>query len=221
MKNNKDIILPRPFTVFDFNNDNELGSNVRILYKLVGKGTEEISKLIKGDEIEFIFPLGNSFPIIGNRPLLVAGGTGIASLHYLARFLKKEGMKFSFIAGVKNYNEYAVLKDVLNDYDVCWAVENGSQTGTFKGTVIELFQKKSDIEYDALYICGPNKMLETFANQFYNLIKTNVYFCLEARMACGVGACFGCAIQTKYGYKLCCSDGPVFQMSDILWKNLP
>jgi len=219
--NYKSFILPRPFTIFDFSHNDEVGSTIHILYRVVGKGTEEISKLAKGDEIEFIYPLGNGFQIRGSKPLLIAGGSGIASLHYLANILQNDGIKFQFFVGVRNNSEYNSIKKVLDGFDLCWAVEEDTIKGIFHGNVVELYKAKSKIDYDEIFICGPTEMLKSFASIFDNSKRTSIYCSLEARMACGVGACLGCAIPTKSGYKLCCSDGPVFEMLDILWKHLP
>jgi len=219
LTNNSSIILPRPFTVFDFKCNSELGFTIQILYKVVGKGTCEISKIIKGDEVEFIFPLGNGFQVKGKRPLLIAGGTGIASLHYLSRVLQRDGIEFNFLAGVRNNNEYDSLRNVVDDTDVYWSIEKDAVKGIFQGNVVELYKSKSEIEHDEIFICGPTEMLKSFAKEFVNK-NINAFCSLEARMGCGVGACLSCVVPAKYDYQLCCSDGPVFKISDILWKNI-
>ncbi len=213
-------MLPRPFSVFNIVKYENLGSAVQILYKVIGRGTKIISQLTKGDRVEFTGPLGNGFIIEGEKPLLIAGGVGIASLNFLARRFKENKIEPKVLIGVRDEMSYRAFNGIFNNLDIQFSIERGELDTIFKGNVIELYSI-SDIDYDVIYICGPTNMLKSFEEIYRSKnIITKVYCCLESRMACGVGACLGCSIPTKDGYRSCCVDGPVFEIGEVIWKDL-
>lgn len=193
-------LLARPLSICD--KDEE---TITFLYLIVGKGTEILSKLHKDDEVDLLGPLGNGFQLEkGKKIALVAGGIGIAPLLYLAKSL--EG-SVDLYAGYK-YEPYFTEEFESCTDNIYISTEDG-KFGT-KGYVTSIIKD----EYDFVYVCGPNSMME--AVQKLEL-QANVYLSLEAHMACGIGACLGCGVKTIDGVKRVCYDGPVFKASEVIF----
>lgn len=193
-------LLARPLSICDKDED-----TITFLYLIVGKGTEILSKLHAKDEIDLLGPLGNGFDFDKNKKTaLVAGGIGIAPLLYLAKSLNGST---DLYAGFK-YDPYFTSDFEEYTDNIYISTEDGRE-GT-KGYVTSLIKD----EYDAIYVCGPNSMMK--AVQDLNL-KSTVYLSLEAHMACGIGACLGCGVQTNDGVKRVCYDGPVFNASEVIF----
>lgn len=197
--------LKRPLSIYDTDKQ-----TVSFLYKVVGTGTGYLSKLKKGDSINITGPLGSCYPLEPEKnkiPFLVAGGTGIASIHFLAKQLNKKGLLFY---GAKNKNELLCVSELKElGFDLFFATEDGSCG--FKGFVTDLFDKNIK-DNSIVYVCGPNIM----ANKIIKTVKKlnlEGYASLEEKMACGIGVCQGCAINVGNTKKLVCKDGPVFEMS--------
>ncbi len=204
---NLDPFLRRPFSIFDTSE-----GTISVLYRIVGKGTELMKNLKTGEYIDFIGPLGNAYPAPeSDEFIFVAGGTGIASVHYMLKAVKKnfpESKRILFW-GAKNRHEI-VLKEQIENLcsEVVFTTEDGSLGN--KGLVTDFIKTNPN---SVIYACGPTPMLKSV----YEKTKMNKsYFSFEERMACGVGVCLGCAIMTKSGkYKYVCKDGPVFEGSEI------
>ncbi|HGJ65405.1 TPA: dihydroorotate dehydrogenase electron transfer subunit [bacterium] len=214
-----DPLLCRPFAVYQTDND-----NMDILFKLVGKGTRLLSQKVAGDELMIIGPLGNGFPIDNSfkTALLVAGGMGIAGLHLLINRLKDRNV----IVLLGACSEDMLLgADDLVSLGVCvlTATEDGSCG--YKGMVSQLLEEvlsEEKLKFGGcrIYSCGPMPMLKAVA-EIANNNGVKAYVSLEEKMACGLGACMGCAIEIKSDskkYKLVCKDGPVFDAQEIAWK---
>ncbi|MBI4822744.1 MAG: dihydroorotate dehydrogenase electron transfer subunit [Nitrospirae bacterium] len=204
-----DPLMKRPFSVFRFSEN-----RIQILYRVRGKGTAIMSRINSGCVLDVIGPLGNSYPMPPKKytPLIVAGGIGIASLFSLIHCLKDKSV---VIYGAKTKSELCMLDDLLglvSGLTVC--TDDGSYGK--KATVLEAL---NDIAYDRdylLYSCGPKEMLRKLA-QFTLKKGLKGYISLEETMACGLGACLGCAVKTKNGYKRVCKEGTVFPIQDIAW----
>lgn len=197
--------LRRPLSIYDTDK-----TTVSFLYKVVGKGTDFLSKLKKGDTLNILGPLGKNYPLNTNEnkiPFLVAGGTGIASVHFLAKKINKKGYLFY---GAKNKNELLCLKEFeKSGWKLFLATEDGSCG--FKGFITDLFDK--NIKDNAIvYVCGPNVMANKIIKTVKNL-NLEGYVSLEEKMACGVGNCQGCAVKVGNENKMVCKDGPVFEIS--------
>lgn len=219
-KLSNDPLLCRPFAVYQTD-----GDIIDILFKIVGKGTRLLSGKVADDELMITGPLGNGFPVDDNfgKALLVAGGMGIAALHPLIK--KLEGHEVIVLLG-------ACSEDMLLGFDelvsqgvcVLTATEDGSCG--YRGMVSQLLEEviaeeKHKTEDCKIYSCGPIPMLKAIAEiSERNNIKA--YVSLEEKMACGIGACLGCAIEIKSDsgkkYKMVCKDGPVFDSQEISWK---
>ena len=221
-------LLRRPFSVYKSYPTNHLEKKNRgrfiILYKKVGKGTQKMTEFKIGQRVDLIGPLGNGFTLpapSSSEIILIGGGVGIVSLYPLAEALGSKNC-IVFIGG-KTGNDILCVEDFKRlDSKTYIATEDGSLG--YKGTVIDLFlsQKGKFKNNDPrlLYSCGPVEMLKGLARA----IESKRFYCevsLEARMACGFGACWGCVVKTNDSetpYKRVCKEGPVFNLKNIVWK---
>ena len=192
------------------------GSELEFLYKAIGRGTQCLSALKPGTKIEILGPLGGNpyqLPAESLIPILIAGGTGIASLRFLAQKLTKPGI---LLFGARNKNELAGL-DMFKKkkWDIRIATDDGSIG--HKGFVTDLLSKclygTGHSPY-VLYTCGPHAMIKKVA-VMARAHAIEGYASLEEMMGCGVGNCQGCAVKIKDGYKMVCTDGPVFSLDNI------
>jgi dihydroorotate dehydrogenase electron transfer subunit len=231
VKGRDEPFLPRPFSINFLNFDNA-GTIMGILYKVVGKGTTILSMLKQDDELYVMGPLGNGFDIPPDRKkiVLIAGGMGIAPLSFLAEYLKRQTR--STVQGVQEIDCYFGastsqllldrhrLENTCSKLMVC--TDDGSKG--YHGTVTQLFQNHVDTyaENDSIiFCCGPDPMVAA-VGEIVNRYSIPCQVSMEERMACGVGACLGCAVRTKsHGdrphYMTVCKDGPVFDIKDIIW----
>ena len=212
-------LLRRPFGVHNVN-----GKTFEILYEVVGKGTELFSQKKTGEYLDVLGPLGNGFSIDqrtkepkNQRTILVAGGMGVAPLAFLAKELKKT--KPVVLIGAKTKNHITCEYEFKKlGCDVKIATDDGSRG--FKGYVSDLLKKLLTTDYclqSTVYACGPRPMLKEIcriAKEHH--LPTQVS--LEEHMSCGVGACLGCAVNTKQGFRRVCKDGPVFSAQDLIWE---
>ncbi len=200
------LYLRRPISVCDVN-ENEL----TLVYKVVGKGTEKLSKMLLG-ELDILTGLGNGYDLTtcGNHSVLIGGGVGIPPLYKLAKELVKKGVKVSVILGFNKkeeifyYNEFSELGAEV----FVTTVDGSFGTKGFVTTVLE------NLDYDYFYTCGPEPMLKAV----YKTSKTSGQFSFEERMGCGFGACMGCSCKTVTGNKRICKEGPVLKKEEILWQ---
>lgn len=214
-------LLRRPFSFHRFNQN-----NFEILYKVVGQGTRILAKKRQGERIDVLGPLGNGFDIKPTsnqqRPttILVAGGMGVAPLLALAeKLVDANRSKILVLIGAKTKKAVLCARGFRKlGAKVRVATEDGSQG--FKGLVTKLLKDilPSTINYrlSTIYACGPKSMLQEIAG-FSDNRKMPTWACLEENLACGLGACLGCAIKTQLGYKRVCKDGPVFKLQEIVW----
>ncbi|MFH1368537.1 MAG: dihydroorotate dehydrogenase electron transfer subunit [Elusimicrobiota bacterium] len=208
------VFLKRPLSVYSAG-----GAKVAFLYKVVGPGTENLSKLKPGREIEVLGPLGTGYNVKtlnGKRPVLVAGGTGIASLNFLAEKLKVKGILF---CGAKTKKELAGLEKFRKSG---WKIEIATDDGTqgFKGFVTGLLKaylsapERRNEKGEILYCCGPRGMLKE-CKSIAEKHEIEACASMEEMVACGTGSCQGCVVKIKGEYKRVCADGPVFRLQDI------
>ena len=204
-------LLPRPISICEIAGDGLL----RVVYRVVGKGTEEFSKLDCGDEIEIAGPMGNGFPLLDKKAILIGGGIGIPPMYELAKQLNCEKTV------VLGYRDQLFLNEgfeEIPDTKVVIATEDGSK-GT-KGNVIDAI-KEMGIEGDVIYACGPIPMLRG-VKAYAKEKGITAYISMEEKMACGVGACLGCVCKStevddhsKVNNKRVCKDGPVFNAEEV------
>ena len=219
-------LLRRPFSFHQLNKH-----NFEILYKIVGQGTNLLAKKHKGDTIDVLGPLGNGFDFkqtINSQQqitILIAGGMGVAPLFALAERLAHslkhitDRRRIVVLLGAKTKDAILCEKDFKRlGVQVRVAIDDGARG--HKGPVTDLLKKLllSTIDYrlSTIYACGPKVMLKELV-RISRRFRMPAYASLEENMACGVGACLGCAINTKTGYQRVCKDGPVFNLNQIKW----
>lgn len=198
--------LRRPISVCDYDDN-----TITIIYKVVGKGTEKMSEMKKGEKLDILTGLGNGFDISksGDKPIVIGGGAGVPPMFNLAKELIKSGKKPTAILGF-NTEEEIFYKEEFEKIgaDVIITTVDGS-VGK-KGFVTDAIKT---LDYTYFYTCGPEPMLKAI----YNNTKTSGQLSFEERMGCGFGACMGCSCKTKYGNKRICKDGPVLIKEEIIW----
>lgn len=196
-----DPFLPRPISIAGVGKD-----SIRFLYEVRGRGTHIISKLKKDDTLDVLGPLGNGFSLEGKgKKAIVSGGIGIAPLVYLLEKLEGE---VDFYAGFRSevYWREKIEKDA--DY-VYISTEDGSVC--HKGFCVDNFDPS---KYDEVLTCGPMPMMERVLELCKGIVPVQVS--MESRMACGIGACLGCTIETRDGMKRVCKDGPIFKDTEVI-----
>ena len=200
--------LRRPISVCDVR-----GDELTLIYKVVGKGTEVMSKAEAGQTWQVLTGLGNGYDLSlsGDAPLLIGGGAGVPPMYLLCRKLAAEGKKCSVILGFGSKDE-VFYEEKFKELgaDVYVTTVDGSY-GT-RGFVTDVMDP---IKYTHFYTCGPEPMLKAV----YSKSTTGGSFSFEERMGCGFGACMGCSCKTVTGYKRICKEGPVMQKEDILWEK--
>ena len=199
--------LRRPISICDYDEN-----SITLIYKVVGEGTEKMSRLEVLDKLDLLVGLGNGFDISksGDKPLLIGGGVGIPPLYNLCKRLIENGAKPTVILGFNSSYEIFAEKSFKKlGANVIITTVDGS-VGV-KGFVTDAFEKAG--EYTYFYTCGPMPMFKAV----YEKTVTSGQFSFEERMGCGFGACMGCTCKTKNGNKRICKDGPVLEKEEILW----
>lgn len=201
------LFLRRPISVCDVE-----GDLLTLIYKVVGKGTEAISKMREGQTLDVLTGLGNGYDLekSGDKPLLIGGGVGVPPLYYLAKKLVAQGKSVSVILGFNTKSE-VFLESAFRALGCAVTVTTVDGSYGVKGFVTDAM----DIEYSHFYTCGPEPMLKAV----YTKSNTDGQFSFEERMGCGFGACMGCSCKTVTGYKRICKDGPVLTKGEILWQK--
>lgn len=203
--------LRRPISVCDVE-----GDILTIIYKVLGKGTEEMTSFMPGKELDILTGLGNGYDLSlsGDRPVLIGGGVGIPPLYLAAKRLLEDGKKVKAVLGYNTGEEiyYAEEFRALG-CDVVIATADGS-VGT-KGFVTDALAELKDdgCGYSYFYTCGPEAMLRAV----YNVTETSGQLSFEERMGCGFGACMGCSCKTISGFKRICKEGPVLRKEELIW----
>ena len=220
-----DLYLRRPISICDYD-----AGLLTLIYKTVGKGTEEMAELKIGQELDLLMPLGHGFNIekAGERPVLIGGGAGAAPLYYLAKELMRvnPNAQITVLLGFNTKDEillekeFAALGHTLKIYTVDGTY---GEKGFAPDGLADLAQggkalqgeagAPADHGYTYFYACGPMPMFRAVEEK----AKGAGEYSFEERMGCGFGACMGCSHKTKNGYKRICKDGPVLERSEILW----
>ena len=199
------LFLRRPISVCDYDE-----KNLTILYKVVGKGTEALSNMNAGAELDILTGLGNGYDLSlsGNCPVLLGGGVGVPPMYNLAKKLIAQGKSVSVILGFNRADEVFYEQEFKAlDCQVQVTTVDGSYGK--KGFVTDALPEN----YTYFYTCGPEPMLKAV----YRATKTSGQMSFEERMGCGFGACMGCSCKTLTGYKRICKEGPVMKKEEILW----
>ena len=200
------LFLRRPISVCDAE-----GDTLTIIYKVVGEGTEKMSKWQAGYECDVLTGLGNGFDMSksGDEPVLIGGGVGIPPMFGLAKRLIAQGKKVKVILGFNKESEIFCKEDFEAIGAETFVTTVDGSVG-IKGFVTDALK---DMTYTYFYTCGPMPMFKAIEN---TAVGSGQYS-FEERMGCGFGACMGCSCKTKYGNKRICKDGPVLEREVIIW----
>ena len=200
------LFLRRPISVCDYDSN-----SLTLIYKIVGEGTEIMSKYSSGEKLDILTGLGNGYDcsLSGDKPLLVGGGVGVPPMYNLCKELISKNKEVSVVLGF-NSKDDVFFEQEFKDLGAKVYVTTVDGSYGIKGFVTDAL---SDIGYSYFYTCGPEPMLKAL----YNVTNTSGQFSFEERMGCGFGACMGCSCKTKYGNKRICKDGPVLVKEEIIW----
>lgn len=198
--------LRRPISVCDWTPD-----SLTLIYKVVGSGTDILSRLESGARLDLLTGLGNGYDLSlsGQSPVLVGGGVGVPPLYGLAKALMLQGKQVQVVLGFNREREIFLAEEFAAlGAQVHIATADGSH-GT-KGFVTDVLK---NLSYSYFYSCGPLPMFKAMEQ----VVTTRGSYSFEERMGCGFGACMGCAIQTANGAKRVCKDGPVFAREEVFF----
>lgn len=209
-----DPFFRRPFGIYRAHD-----KRVDMLIEIRGRGTAVLAQKKPGDTLDILGPLGKSFSIPGGKiknVVLIGGGIGVAPLLGLAEALKGSGKKLTLLYGGRNKDYIFDLKYFKDaGCDVHIATDDGSVG--IKGRVPALFDKiSSDPSETFIYTCGPDPMMKA-VQAFAKEHGINGECSCEEVMACGIGACLGCVVNTVNGHKTACHDGPVFDLGEVIF----
>lgn len=201
------LFLRRPISVC-----NCTEGELTLIYKVVGRGTELMSRMQGGEQLDLLVGLGNGYDTsaAGEHPLLIGGGVGVPPLYMLAIKLLSEGRRVSAVLGFNKSSE-VFLADELRALGVDVRIATADGSLGVRGFVTDAMD---GIDYSYFYTCGPEPMLRAV----YNKSTTSGQFSFEERMGCGFGACMGCSCKTITGNKRICKEGPVLKKEEIIWE---
>jgi dihydroorotate dehydrogenase electron transfer subunit len=212
-------VIPKPFSIF-YSRDGVFS----VLFKVFGGWTARFSKVKAGDKVRAVAPCGTGFLTAmkrhgisePNNILFIAGGLGVASLYPVIDFFGKS--KSSLIFGGRSSYDI-ILKDEISQKVKSLYITTQDGSEGKKGVVLDvLFDEVSPYDFDIALSCGPYGMLKALWDFWIkNKINTPLFFAMEERMGCGLGLCFSCVIKTQCGPKLCCTYGPVFSHTEIVF----
>jgi len=201
------LFLRRPISVCDYDSE-----TLTIVYKVVGKGTEQMAAMVPGEKLDILTGLGNGYDLTlaGEKPVLLGGGVGVPPMYNLAKKLAAQGKEVKVILGFNTASEIFYEEEFKAlGCDVTVTTVDGSYgVKGFVTTVLE------DMDYTYFYTCGPEPMLKAV----HRASRTSGQMSFEERMGCGFGACMGCSCKTLTGYKRICKEGPVMKKEEILWE---
>lgn len=202
------FFLRRPISICD-----RRPGHITLIYKIVGKGTAEMAKMLPGRKLDILTGLGRGFDPdkCGREALLVAGGLGAAPLYLLCKELKAQSKKVTVVLGF-NHKDEIVLEDEYRAICDSFAIATLDGSEGYKGFVTDAIAAMKP-SYDYFYTCGPMIMMKNVCA----MLEGGGEASLEERMGCGAGFCYGCSCHTKEGTKRICKDGPVFKKEDIIW----
>ncbi len=199
--------LRRPISVCDFDQN-----SLTLIYKVIGHGTEAMTRMKPGDEADLLTGLGNGYTVKHCKPLLIGGGCGVPPLYKLCKVLIAQGMTPQVVLGFNSEDE-VFLEDEFKTLGAAVTVTTVDGSCGEQGFAT---QAAEPLAFDYVYACGPDAMLKAV----YTLCQAHgvsAQFSLEERMACGFGACMGCTIHTNSGAKRVCADGPIFEKEELPW----
>ena len=201
------MFLRRPISVCDYDEN-----TLTIVYKVVGKGTEAMCKMVPGTKLDILTGLGNGYDLSlsGDKPVLLGGGVGVPPMYNLAKKLKAQGKQVTVILGFNTKSEI-FYEEEFNALGCATIVATADGSYGVKGFATTPL---AELDYTYFYTCGPEPMLKAV----YKATTTSGQMSFEERMGCGFGACMGCSCKTLTGNKRICKEGPVMKKEEILWE---
>lgn len=202
------FFLRRPISVCDC-----VGENLTLIYKTVGNGTEQMSRMAAGENLDLLTGLGNGYntKTSGGSPLLVGGGVGVPPMYMLCKKLVAEGKKVTVVLGF-NSKDDVFYEDEFRALGADVHIATADGTYGTKGFVTDVIK---NLQYTFFYTCGPEPMFRAM----HKMMKTPGQYSFEERMGCGFGACMGCSCKTLTGNKRICKEGPVMESEEIIWAD--
>ena len=199
--------LRRPISVCNVD-----GDALTLIYKVVGCGTEAMSRMQPGEKLDALVGLGNGYSLdeCSDRPMLIGGGAGVPPMYLLARRLLARGADVTVVLGF-NAREEIFYEEEFRALGAKVVVATADGSYGVRGFVTDAMKQLP--APSAVCACGPEPMLKAV----YNAADVPGQFSFESRMGCGFGACMGCTCKTKYGAKRICKDGPVLRREEIVW----
>ena len=196
--------LRRPISVCDYDE-----TTLTLIYKVVGSGTEIMASLPVGTKLDILTGLGNGYDTSrsGQSPVLVGGGVGVPPMYNLCKKLIAEGKEPQVVLGFNTASEIFLADEFRALGAKVYVATADGSVGT-RGFVTDVIK---DLTYSYFYSCGPMPMFRAMEK----VMQTSGQYSFEERMGCGFGACMGCTIQTRSGYKRVCKDGPVFFREEV------
>ena len=208
-------LLSRPISICEAGED-----TLRIVFQVVGKGTELFSNLKSGDKVRILGTCGNGYELKPGSALLVGGGIGVPPLLETAKRLIAAGNDVTVVLG---FRSGSFLSDEFEKLGARVHIATDDGSVGFKGNVVDLIKAES-LTADTVYSCGPKIMLK-FLSIYCEEKNMPLQVSMEERMACGIGACVGCVVKIKdetsadgWTYKKVCKDGPVFDSKEVCWE---
>ena len=207
-------LLPRPISICEVA---KLTKAIRIVYRVAGEGTKELSEIPVDSEVQIMGPLGNGFTLKEDKAILVAGGIGIPPMLQLAKELKK--VEKTIVLGFRDSNTFLMREfSSIPNTKIVIATEDGSLG--VKGNVIDAI-KAEGVTGDVIYSCGPTPMLRAI-KEYAEENNIEAQISMEERIACGIGACLACVCKSKevdhhtnVHNKRVCKEGPVFDAREV------
>ena len=199
--------LRRPISVCDFGEN-----SLTLVYKVVGEGTDILSRIAPGTVLDVLTGLGNGYDTApsGEEPVLVGGGVGVPPLYALCKKLLAEGKKPQVVLGFNTAEEIFLAEEFAALGAVVHIATADGSVGT-RGFVTDVFKA---LPYSYFYSCGPIPMFRAMEG----VVTTQGQYSLEERMGCGFGVCVGCTVETKSGPRRVCKDGPVFPREEVFFR---
>lgn len=200
--------LRRPISVCDYDDE-----TLTLIYKVVGKGTAQMSEMLPGERLDLLTGLGNGYDLSksGEKPLLIGGGVGVPPMYNLCKKLIAEGKMVTVILGFNAKGDVFYQEEFEKLGAAVFVTTADGSYGT-KGFVTDVMK---NLDYSFFYTCGPEPMFRAI----HKIAKAPGQYSFEERMGCGFGACMGCSCKTLTGNKRICKEGPVMESEEIIWND--
>lgn len=221
ISNGAGLLLRRPFTIYTVDD-----TQIAMLYQSIGEGTHRLAEMPNGASIQVLGPLGNTFDIAcnPNPAILVGGGAGIASLMLLAVTLRKQGLQTLGLVG-SQYRERLLSVDDLEAIGVRVHIATDDGSVGHHGFVTDVLTTmlyKNELNRPTVYACGPHGMLAA-VSKITSEFEVPTQVAMENRMGCAMGVCLGCVCpvhisDNRIEYQRVCTEGPVFNATEIAWE---